>query len=467
VTAAAEQADAGLPFPRRGWAVGALSLGTGLLVVDNAIATVALPTVAEALGVAPSTAVVVVTVYQLVLLMALLPLSALGDRIGLRRMYQGGQVLFLVGALVTVTSGSLPHLLAGRTLQALGAAAALSVSSALLRSVYPASQLGRGLGLNGVIIATAATVAPSLGGLILAGGSWRWVFAAAAPFAVLSLLLGAAIPRPAPRGRRFDLLAAGLCAASFGLLFGGVELIAHHGRPAGGGALLAIGAVVLWSFIRYERRAPAPILPVDLLSQARFGLPAATGLIAFTASMAFMIGLPFRLQAAGMPPEAIGAVLAVWPLAMMASAALGGLMSDTLPRGVPGALGMALATAGLALAAVTPTDAGLAGFAPAMALGGAGYGLFISPNAHLMIGAAPRERAASMGALVSTSRLMGQTLGATLAAALLAGGLGGTPVIAAVAAVVTALAGAASLANGAADRRRAAVASEPIAQDPL
>lgn len=101
--------------------IAALSFGTALVVLDGGIANVALPTIARDLGVEASAAVLVVTVYQLVLVMTLLPLSAIGDRIGLRRLFQGGLLLFAAASLLAFFAETLPFLLVVRVIQALGA----------------------------------------------------------------------------------------------------------------------------------------------------------------------------------------------------------------------------------------------------------------------------------------------------------------------------------------------------------
>ncbi|HWU95037.1 MAG TPA: MFS transporter, partial [Sphingomonas sp.] len=146
----------GLPQPRRTLAIAAVSFGSALVVIDGAIATVALPTIAHDLHIDGSAAVSVVTIYQLVLVMLLLPLAGLGERIGLKRMYQAGQMVFTVATVLCFFAKSLPFLLIVRAAQAAGAAAALSVSSALIRQVYPAKHLGRGLGINSVVVSSSA-----------------------------------------------------------------------------------------------------------------------------------------------------------------------------------------------------------------------------------------------------------------------------------------------------------------------
>jgi MFS family permease len=128
---------------------------TALAVIDGTIANVALPTIASTLHVTASQVANVVTLYQLILIMTLLPLSALGDVIGHKRLYQYGQMIFVLATLSCFLANSLTILLLARALQALGAAGTLSVSSALIRSIYPARQLGRGLGINSMIVAGA------------------------------------------------------------------------------------------------------------------------------------------------------------------------------------------------------------------------------------------------------------------------------------------------------------------------
>ncbi len=448
VTAVIPAMTDGLPKPRRFLAIAAVSAGTALVVIDGAIATVALPTIARDLGVDSSAAVSVVTIYQLVLVMALLPFSGLGDRIGLKRLYQGGQAVFVVATILCFFAHSLPFLLVVRAAQALGAAAALSVSSALVRSIYPARQLGRGLGVNSVVVSSSAALAPTLGGLILAVAPWPWVFASAVPFAILSLFLGRALPDVPPRTGRFDTLGAAMCAGMFGLVIGGAESAVHGDSPVVSAAIVAIGVLVGILFVRRERGDPAPILPVDLLGRPVLALSTLGAFTAFVATMALLLSLPFRLQHGyGFSPSEVGAAIAPWPLTTMIVAPLAGWLSDRYPAGLLGGIGMALAIAGLVALAFLPEAPSYAAIAWRMSLTGAGFGMFLSPNARLIVGSAPRERAAAAGGLISTTRMVGQTTGATLVAALLAMGLGGGGTPALIAAGLAGVAGLCSLAR--------------------
>jgi DHA2 family multidrug resistance protein-like MFS transporter len=415
----------GLPTPRRYGAIAAISFGSALIVIDGAIATVALPTIARDLRVDSSAAVTVVTIYQLVLVMMLLPFSGLGERIGLRRLYQIGQLVFTVATLLCFFAKSLPFLLIVRAVQAGGAAAALSVSSALIRQIYPSNHLGRGLGFNSVVVSSSAALAPALGGFVLGFGPWPWVFASAVPFAILSLVLGRTLPDAPGRDEPFDVLGAVLCAAMFGLVIGGLESGVHGDSPVVSAAIVFAGALIGVIFVRRELGEPRPILPVDLLARPVLALSVIGAFTAFTASMTLLVSLPFRLQQGyGWTPVEVGAAIVPWPLTTLVVAPLAGILSDKYPAGAMGGIGMTMSIAGLISMAFLPVHPEWFDIAWRMSLTGAGFGMYLAPNARLIVGSAPPHRAAAAGGLTSTTRMVGQTSGATLAATLLALGLG-------------------------------------------
>ena len=244
----------GLPMPRRWWAIVAAGFGTSLLVIDGAIANVALPTIARDLGVTNGVVTSVVTVYQLVLVMLLLPFASLGDRIGHRTIFQYGQLLFMIASALCLLADNLVVLLALRALQAIGAAMALSVLAALLRQIYPARSLGAGLGINSVIVASSGALAPTLGGYIVGHFEWQIVFVAAAPFAIVSLLLGRALPDPEPRDVAVQWVSGGWSALTMLLVIGGLQMGAH-GWVAPGVALALTGGVSAWLLVRRDAEA--------------------------------------------------------------------------------------------------------------------------------------------------------------------------------------------------------------------
>ena len=414
----------GLPHPRRWWAIAAISFGTALLVIDTSIANVALPTIARELGVTNSVVTNVVTVYQLVLVMFLLPFSSLGDRIGHRRLYQYGQTLFMMASALCLLANDFFVLLALRALQALGAGMALSVSAAMLREIYPESKLGTGMGVNSVIVASSSALAPTLGGYIVGNAEWQLVFVAAAPLAAISLLLGRFLPEPRRREGKGEWLSGGWSALTMLLIIGGLQL-GTHGGLAWGIALGAAGIVSLVLLVRRERQRANPVLPVDLLARPVLGLSALAAVCAFIASGALMLSLPFRFEnAMGYDPQTVGLLLLPFPLTMLIVAPLAGYLSDRIAATKLGVTGMAIAVLGLLLLAFMPDKPGAFAIAWRLSMSAVGFGMFFAPNSRLLIGRAPRDRAAAAGGLLSTSRLFGQTLAAVVVGILLAIGLG-------------------------------------------
>lgn len=417
-------------MPRRAVAVAAISFGTALFVIDGAIANVALPTIARDTGVGAGSVVAVVTLYQLVLVMGLLPFANLGDRLGHKRLYQAGQVIFLIASAASLLVDSFAALLAVRVGQALGAGMALSVSAAMLRAIYPAKRLGSGLGINSVIVASANALAPTLGGFIVGHADWRWVFCAAAPFAIVSILLGRALPAPRPVEGHFDWPGGLWSAATVGAIIGGIELTAHGADlRVPGIALIAAGIASAIALVRRERRRARPVLPVDLIARPVIGLSVLGAISGFLASASLIVLLPFRFeQGMGYAPEEVGLLILPVPLTLLVVAPLAGWLSDRVQPAYLGIAGCALAIAGFALIATMPADPGWPQIAWRLSLTACGFGLFFAPNSRLIIGQAPRDRAAAAGGLLSTSRLLGQTLGASLVGVMLALGLGLGPI---------------------------------------
>jgi DHA2 family multidrug resistance protein-like MFS transporter len=451
VTITNGSAMGGLPLPQRYWAIAAISLGTLLTIIDGAIANVALPVIARDLKIDGSAAVLIVTVYNLVLVMALLPFSALGDRIGLKRLYQVGQLTFTVATALCFFAHSLPFLLAIRALQALGGAAALSVMSALIRVTYPSNQLGRGVGVNTIIVAVANALAPTAGGAILDVAPWPWLFAAGVPFALLSLALGwIGLPDVPSRnlGHRYDTRGAVFCVLTFALIFSGMETGVHGGPIALAGCILLSGLAFAVLLIRHELGEKQPVMPIDLLREPLQATSTAAAFACFTGMMVLFLSLPFRLENQyGLSASAVGLMVAAWPMTTMIVGPVVGILSDRLPAGALGAMGMAVATSAFLLLAYPPEHVRYIDIAWRMSLCGFGFSVFMVPNTRVIIGSAPLHRSAAAGGLLSTTRLAGQTLGASIVATLLALGLGEGPVPALIACLLGVIAGMLSIAR--------------------
>lgn len=435
----------GLPVPRRWLAIAALSFGNALLVIDGAIANVALPTLARELSVTPAIATNVIVVYQLVLVMGLLPMASLGTRIGLRRVYQTGQVLFCLASAACFFVESLPQLLVLRAVQGLGATMGLSVSVAMLRSIYPSKSLGAGLGFNSVVLTSSLAIAPTLGGYVLAHYAWQYIFVLVAPLAVVSLILGRALPDGERRAGAGDLAGSVWVALTMAMLIGGVQL-ASHAALLPGLAVIAAGAVSLVLLVRRERGRSDPVVPVDVIAKPVIGLSMLAAFAAFIGTGLLLVALPFRLeQVMGFTPDEVGLLLVPVPLTMMVVNPISGWLSDRVAPSKLGVSGLAVAIVGLVLIATMPDSASASDVAWRLVVYAAGFGFFISPNSRLIVGSVPRERTASIGGTVQTVRMFGQATAASVVGVLLTLGLGEGGVPAFISAGMMAVAAACSI----------------------
>ena len=420
----------GLPQTERRQAMRVIILGLTLAVLDTSLVNLALPDIARLLQSDAAHSVWVVNAYQLATLIVLLPLSALGERWGYRRVYLVGMAVFAVASLGAMLAQSMAALIAARALQGLGAAGVMAVNAALVRLIYPRAQLGQGMALNSLVVATASMAGPTVAAAILSVASWHWLFAMNLPLGLYIWRLGRrALPanppsaHHAPRFSAIDLLLNG---AMFTLIFlGGSRLGVGAAAQTGGGAAgawlllagLAVGALFLWR----QRGQAAPLFPVDLLRIPVFALSMGSSVGAFCAQMMGFLALPFLLlQAHGRSHLQAGLLITAWPLATALVAPLAGRLIGRYPDGLLGGIGMAVFAAGLLSLGLMPAQPADWDMAWRMALCGAGFALFQSPNNHTIVTSAPLHRSGAASGMLGTARLTGQTLGAVLLAAIFA-----------------------------------------------
>jgi DHA2 family multidrug resistance protein-like MFS transporter len=397
-------------------------VGASVTTLDIAIGYTALPAIAAALGTDAATAVWVVNAWQLVMVAAVVPLAALGDTVGHRRVYVAGMALFCAGSVACGLAWSLAALVGARMLQALGAAAVVSVTTAVIRQVYPPHALGRGLGVYAMVVAVSFAVGPTVASIVLSVASWHWLYLMLAPFGALGIALALRALPAAPRaGVRFDLAAALLCAAMFALLVYGIAQAARSAPWAelllAWGGALACGLLLL----RRQRGQPAPMLAIDLLAIPMLALSSATSVLSFVVQGLAFVSLPFLLhRVMGWSQFDTGLLMSTWPAALAVVAMGAGRMSDRWPPATMGGVGLLLLAAGMLLLASLSRQAAAADIAWRLALCAAGFGLFQSPNMNALMSAAPPQRSGGASGIVATSRMLGQSAGAALAAACLA-----------------------------------------------
>lgn len=412
----------GVPLPQRYGAILTIVLGLTMAVLDGAIANVALPTIASDLNASPAASIWIVNAYQIAIVIALLPLSFLGDMVGYRRIYKIGLVVLTFTSLACALSRSLEMLTFARVAQGLGGAALMSVNTALIRLIYPQRFLGRGMGINSFVVAVSSAAGPTIAAAILSLASWQWLFLINVPLGIVAFVLAMRfLPTNSARSKiiRFDLPSAIMNALTFGLLITALSGFAQGQSTQLVLAEVAAMLVVGFFFVRRQLTMPVPLLPVDLLRIPLFSLSICTSICSFCAQMLAMVSLPFFLQSMmGRSEVETGLLLTPWPLATMVMAPLAGYLIEKCHAGLLGAIGLLIMACGLFGLALLPSSPSDLDIIWRMALCGAGFGLFQSPNNHTIVTSAPSHRSGGASGMLGTARLLGQSTGAALVALL-------------------------------------------------
>jgi DHA2 family multidrug resistance protein-like MFS transporter len=436
----------GLPWAQRRWAILAIAMAVAMSSLDNSIANVALPTMAADLKVTPAQIVWVVNAVQIAMVATLLPLAALGEIVGHQRVYYGGLVLFGVGAIGCALAPSFEMLVLARLVQGLGSSAMMSINSALIRFIWPKRILGRGIGINAMVVATGITLGPTVASIILSFATWHWLFAVNIPFVVIALVLSMSVLPAMPRARhRFDFLGALLSAGCLGLLVFALGSAARDQSLLTTGIELAVSIACGVLLIRWQAGHPAPMLPIDLFKIPMFALSVMTAICSFATQGLAFVSLPFLLIGTlGRSQVETGFLITPWPVVVAIMAPIAGFLADRYRVGVLGGIGLATLSCGMLLLVTIPHDAGVFDICWRMALCGFGFGFFQSPNMKALLLSAPSSRAGGASGMVATARLTGQTIGAALAAFCFTVGNGNGPKLALTIGVVFAAVGSAA-----------------------
>jgi DHA2 family multidrug resistance protein-like MFS transporter len=415
MSAAASALPDGLPAPRRYWAAAAFLTCLSLVVLDASIANVALPSIAADLKATASDAVWVANAYSLTIVLLLLPMSAVAERVGFKRMFVFGVLIFTAASLGCAMSGTLWHLVIARVLQGVGGATLMSMFGGMVRNIYPSYLLGRGISLNSATVATMSVVGPALGSVILSVASWRWVFAVNLPIGVLVLCCLRFLP-DVPRIRMpLDWISALLSMATIGLFITGVDALGKE--PAQALAQIAAAAVLGVVLVRRVRRQPSPLVPVDLLRIKPFAYAAAASVCTFAAQTGAYVAAPFYFeQVLGRQHLEVGVLIAAWPVGTVLMALISGRLADRYPVALLSGTGAGVMVLGLAWLALMPLSVSNTTIMACMFLVGLGFGFFQAPNNRAMLSAAPRERSGAAGGLQATTRVFGQSFGTALVA---------------------------------------------------
>jgi EmrB/QacA subfamily drug resistance transporter len=405
--------------------LGACCFGLFMVMLDNTVVNVALPSIQRELEAGMSGLALVLDAYILVFASLLLTAGSLGDRFGRRRVFRTGLVVFTVASALCGLAPTLPALVGGRALQAVGGAALLPSSLAILTATFPdPRERVQAIGLWSGVSAMALAAGPVVGGLLTDGLGWRWVFYVNLPVGVAAFLVAGRVVAESrnPAAGRLDL--PGLLLGSLGL--GGLTLGLIEGNPRGWGspaivALLAAGVGCLVAFVVVEARRREPMLALRFFRDGAFSTANTVVLLAGFALLGFVFFNTLYFQVVqGWSPLQAGLRTLPSTLAVVVTAPLAGRLASRYGYRVPVVAGLLLGAAALLLLTGIGVGTPYAELWWKLAMLGAGFGLAISPSTAAAVAAMPGAQAGVASAVTNTSRQVGGALGVAVLGAVAA-----------------------------------------------
>src|SRR4051812_2729298 len=376
-----------------------------MITLDNLVVTTALPSIRLDLGASIEGLEWTVNAYTLSFAVLLLPAAALGDRFGRRRVFIAGLALFTGASALAALAPSAGALIAARAIQGAGGAIIAPLSLTLLADAVPAGRRGLALGAWSGISGLGVALGPVVGGAVVDGFSWAWIFWINVPVG-LALLVPARRMLRESRGPadRLDLPGVALAGGGLlGLTYGAVQAGDHGWTSAIVLGSLGAGVALLVAFVLWERRAPAPMLPLRFFRSRTF---AATNVVSLAMYFGVFGSIFFFAQffqiAQGYSPLESGLRTLPWTGMPMLVAPLAGVLSDRIGSRPLMAIGLTLqATAGAWISSISEPTLAYSHFIVPFIPGGAGMGPGFPPAAHPGHGAGLRaggQRGAERGA---------------------------------------------------------------------
>jgi EmrB/QacA subfamily drug resistance transporter len=412
------------------WVFALTSAAAFMVTLDNLVVTTAIPVIRHDLHAGIGGIEWTVNAYTLTFAVLLLTGAALGDRFGRRRVLAVGLGIFTVASAAAALAPTIGALDAARAVQGLGGALVLPLTLTILSGAVPPERRGVALGAWGGISGLAIAFGPLVGGAVVSGISWHWIFWLNVPIGiVLAPLVLLRLPESRGPLGRFDLPGLGLASAGLlGIVWG---LVRANSLGWGSTEIVAalVGGVLLTAaFVAWELRAPSPMLPMRLFRDRTFAF-------ANVASLLFSFGMfgsvfllaQFFQTVQHFSPLASGLRILPWTAMPMVVAPIAGALSDRIGGQKLMGAGLALQAFGLIwIAAVsTPTTPYIEIVAP-FAISGIGMGLFFAPVSNVILSAVrPEEQGQASGAN-NAIRELGGVLGVAVLAAVFAhyGGYG-------------------------------------------
>ena len=400
------------------WALVASSLGALLGAVMFTSINVALPSLTKSFGTEFNVVQWVVLAFLLAMGTLLPIVGRLADMLGKRPLFILGYATFTLGSLLCGLAPGVVTLIVFRALQGLGAAFLTALGLAIITDVFPSTERGRAIGINGSVLSTGIVIGPTLGGFLVDALSWRWIFFAAVPIGLIGMMLAYRyVPGSRPKGgQRFDV--AGATLLFLALL--ALSLALTLGQDAGFDSVpivtLFISSVVLTvTFLIFEWRVRDPIIELRLFRNTRLSVGLAIGFPTFLAISGTILLMPFYLEnILGYAPRNVGLLMSVVPVFLVVTAPLAGAAADRFGERPVTLVGLTTLIGGYLAIGTLDVDTSALGYVLRFLPVGLGMGIFQTPNNSAIMGSVPRERSGIAGGLLALTRALGQTAGIAL-----------------------------------------------------
>lgn len=416
-------------------AVAGLALAMLLSSLGTSIVNVALPTLAKQFAAGVPQVQWVLLAYLLAITTTIVSVGKIGDLFGRRRLLLAGIALFTTASLFCAAAPSLPLLIAARAAQGMGAAAMMALTVALISETVPKERMGKAMGLLGTTSAIGTAAGPALGGVLIATFGWQTIFLVNLPLGLLGFYLAW---RHLPSDRRplrgtearFDLAGTVVLAAT--VMAWSLATTVGTGRFGWLNVALLGGALFgMLLFVRVERRSPAPLVPLSLISEPWLSAGLALNALVATVMMTTLVVGPFYLGLGlGLGTAATGAIMSVGPIVAAVTSAPAGRLVDRFGTQRPANGALVAIASGCLLLASMPTALGSAGYVAPMILVTLGYAIFQTANNSAVMARAEASRGLASG-MLNLARNLGLVTGASVMGSLFAflSGTGGTAIV--------------------------------------
>jgi EmrB/QacA subfamily drug resistance transporter len=407
------------------WTLGIVSVGLFMVVLDNLVVNVALPSIHRDLGASIQALEWTVSAYVLAYAVFLLTGSALGDRFGRKRMFTAGIALFTLSSAAAAAAPTIGLLIAARACQGLGAAIATPLTLTLLAEAFPADQRGLALGMWSGISGIAVALGPLVGGAVTQAGSWHWIFWINVPIgAILVPLARFQLRESRGATRHLDLAGLGLASSGlFGVVYGLVRSQAIGWIHLEVLATLGVGAMLLLAFIRHELRTDEPMLPMRFFANRGFAVTNVVSLTMYFGMFGSIFFLSQFLQnVLGNSPLQAGVKLLAWTGATMVVAPLAGFFSERLGSRPFMIAGLALQAVALAwLASEFSLTLSYSSMVMPFVLAGSGMALVFAPAANAVLASVRTAETGQASGATNAIRELGGVLGISVLATVFTG----------------------------------------------